>query len=207
MFALVQTRPVNEPQYFVAKLTVPGMGGVFNVVNLHVYHYAGNNPVKYVDPDGRDIILLNRSYGAFGFGHNAILIGNDKTGGWWYFSKDGSDTTNEAIYYTTLESFIEHNKNLDREEQYDRAYQVETSRHDDMYMIGEGIEIYDRKYSLDEKRNEITLEVISQNCADLCADIGKKGDVWILKPKTNFYVISFTNPNIQYEDFKKNNKG
>ena len=29
------------------------MGGVFNVVNLHVYHYAGNNPVKYVDPDGR----------------------------------------------------------------------------------------------------------------------------------------------------------
>ena len=34
---------------------LPGMGGVFNVVNLHVYHYAGNNPVKYVDPDGRSI--------------------------------------------------------------------------------------------------------------------------------------------------------
>ena len=31
---------------------LPGMGGVFNYVNLHVYHYAGNNPVKYVDPDG-----------------------------------------------------------------------------------------------------------------------------------------------------------
>jgi RHS repeat-associated protein len=31
---------------------LPGMGGVFNVVNLHAYHYAGNNPVKYVDPDG-----------------------------------------------------------------------------------------------------------------------------------------------------------
>ena len=30
------------------------MGGVFNVVNLHLYHYAGNNPVKYVDPDGRE---------------------------------------------------------------------------------------------------------------------------------------------------------
>ena len=32
---------------------LPGMGGVFNVANLHLYHYAGNNPVKYTDPDGR----------------------------------------------------------------------------------------------------------------------------------------------------------
>ena len=32
---------------------LPGMGGVYNTVNLHVYHYAGNNPVKYTDPDGR----------------------------------------------------------------------------------------------------------------------------------------------------------
>ncbi|WP_432892809.1 RHS repeat domain-containing protein [Treponema putidum] len=36
---------------------LPGLGGVYNTVNLHVYHYAGNNPVKYVDPDGR--LLIN----------------------------------------------------------------------------------------------------------------------------------------------------
>jgi len=33
---------------------LPGQGGVYNYVNLHVYHYAGNNPVKYVDPDGNE---------------------------------------------------------------------------------------------------------------------------------------------------------
>ena len=32
---------------------LPGMGGVFNAINLNVYHYAGNNPVKYTDPDGK----------------------------------------------------------------------------------------------------------------------------------------------------------
>ena len=37
---------------------LPGMGGVYNTVNLHLYHYAGNNPVKYEDPDGRALLRL-----------------------------------------------------------------------------------------------------------------------------------------------------
>jgi hypothetical protein len=36
--------------------SLPGQGGVFNYVNLHSYHYAGNNPVKYVDPTGRQVV-------------------------------------------------------------------------------------------------------------------------------------------------------
>ena len=30
-----------------------GEGGIYNTVNLSVYHCAGNNPVKYTDPDGK----------------------------------------------------------------------------------------------------------------------------------------------------------
>ena len=28
-------------------------GGMYNSVNFHAYHYANNNPVKYIDPNGR----------------------------------------------------------------------------------------------------------------------------------------------------------
>jgi RHS repeat-associated protein len=41
---------------------LPGMGGVFNYVNLHAYHYAGNNPVKYTDPDGEEDVYILYTY-------------------------------------------------------------------------------------------------------------------------------------------------
>ena len=35
---------------------LPGMGGVFSTTNLNLYHYAGQNPVKFVDPDGNETV-------------------------------------------------------------------------------------------------------------------------------------------------------
>ena len=29
-----------------------GLGGVYNSVNLNLYHYGGNNPIRYTDPTG-----------------------------------------------------------------------------------------------------------------------------------------------------------
>jgi len=51
------TEPVNDKaKEHNGKL--PGMGGVFNTINMNAYHYAGDNPVKYIDPDGQDIYLI-----------------------------------------------------------------------------------------------------------------------------------------------------
>jgi hypothetical protein len=57
---------------------LPGMGGVFNLVNLHVYHYAGNNPVKYTDPDGKTPVD-SKQFFSYTMGNNiGILVQNTK---------------------------------------------------------------------------------------------------------------------------------
>jgi RHS repeat-associated protein len=63
---------------------------------LDRYAYARNNPAKYSDPDGHDIVVLQAFRGAGGAGHSAMLIeqkdiATGKTTGWVYYSRNGEN--------------------------------------------------------------------------------------------------------------------
>ena len=69
--------------------------------------------MKYVDPDGRDIVLLldpDRGRASWPilnlipFGHSAALIGNDNDG-WLYYSNDGPAST-DVQWFDTKEKFF-----------------------------------------------------------------------------------------------------
>lgn len=179
------------------------MGGVFNSINLDAYQYCGQNPVKFVDPDGNDFILLNDSDAAFGYGHNAILVGND-IDGWVYYSKDGGDDNNIRIEFDTLEEF----QNSEVSERYDRGYYVSTTKDQDKLMQEYGDQNFNRTYSVKRKEDRSNNQ-ISENCADLTQGIMLNGGVSIEREtdKNIFVGGEFTSPNKQFEALQQNGQG
>ena len=187
---------------------LPGMGGVFNVVNLHLYHYAGNNPVKYTDPDGRDIIYLNDQTAVGGNGHGAMLIGNNEDG-WTYYSKDGPFEANTKIdptndkddrqrtengnfkfdQYKSIKAFNEDKAVSGR---YNRRIQIKTSRSEDAKMTKYADQHWNDKYNFG-----------IENCSDLVLDTmlssGNKLLGLTLLLGTTDEIFPLTSPNRLYD--------
>ena len=69
VFPSLTTAPIND-EAKKHNENLPGKGGVYNTINLHVYHYAGYsqrsfelyNPVKYTDPDGESTVAIGLTF-------------------------------------------------------------------------------------------------------------------------------------------------
>ena len=79
-----------------------GCGGIFNHVNLNVYHYGGNNPIKYTDPNGNYLEVSDNENGTY-----TILSGEANTDKNIYIKKDGIRTGDVLGKMLTEHSFFD----------------------------------------------------------------------------------------------------
>jgi RHS repeat-associated protein len=104
------------------------------------YVFAINSPLRIIDIDGKDIIILSAPKGAGGLGHAAVLIGSDKTG-WTLYSKNGTygssgvissgpDNNNPeaGVYVGSLSEFANSKRNFHHGKvQYTAAFKISSS--------------------------------------------------------------------------------
>ncbi len=108
---------------------LPGMGGIYNYVNMHLYHYAGNNPVRYYDPDGRDLkSAIRKGADQWVDKAKAGTFPNEKVG----FFKD------ENGYYHTLFDCWQGKGLIGYNGVYDWAFDKGTSMAVDKFEFSEG---------------------------------------------------------------------
>jgi RHS repeat-associated protein len=127
------------------------------------YNFVTNTPLNAIDPDGNDVIILAHGFkSGHQYGHQALMVGNDKDG-WTYYSKDNDATGKNNDGYTikefkTFEDFVksvhnthvydydaisnvydlsnsEYNSSGEIEVRYKNAYRIKTSDLEDKKMM------------------------------------------------------------------------
>lgn len=163
-----------------------------NPMSFNRYAYANNNPYRYVDPDGRDVIVLNDSGAFYDEGHNAALIGSVAKG-WDFYSKNGG-SDNVHIHYEKREDFT---KDADVSSRFDRAVSIKTDESQDTAMVNYAESNYKSEYY-----------GLTNNCGDLVdgiltAAVRSKDDSTLRSYEpSKSTTFGVTRPNKQFNDLK-----
>ena len=131
---------------------------------INLYGYVLNDPVNAYDPDGLDVVYLFDGDAATGYGHAAVLVGNDENG-WHYFSKDGRDDKKSVNVHRRYGSIREFGASSESN-RYQEAFRRSTGEEIDRRMIAFGESNFNSEYGL-----------FTNNCGDLVNDILQSGDL------------------------------
>lgn len=193
-----------------------GEGGIYNTVNFNVYHYGSNNPIKYIDPNGKNTYLIIWATSDDGVGHAGFAIDNYKDDGSGNMIPDGTITyydlwpgidVDQNNVGEDVPGFYGVYNNLLKENLID----TDPSRNKDK--IPDGVIEFSNEFEQDNK-TKIKLEKFmtssdkyngkSRNCSDM-ASVGVEGSTGKKMGKENCFGIICTTPNQLFNDSKKEN--
>ncbi|MFP3040752.1 hypothetical protein LQZ19_02915 [Treponema primitia] len=189
----------------------------FNTINSHLYHHAGNNPIKYTDPDGRDVILLLDPDGApapgpigdiVQFGHSAALVGNDEDG-WLFYSNNGPNGISVGEY-SSVEEFKNEYSSQEKHFTFTQEQRLSTTPEQDQKMkekaLGlagttiEQVRASDNNYLVVPHAEGKPYRTLTNNCSQHVAAIVEAGGQYSsnsIIPKLQVLMSPETNKQVQ----------
>ncbi len=148
--------------------------------SLNHYSYVENNPYKFHDPDGKDLVVVNQMDGFLGFGHAYAYIG-DETSGFTRAELVNKNWVGDSIF--EIEPLTDENGNNFNYKigENERALRFETSKFQDLAMLrmAQSIQAKGSPY-----------DVFSLNCEQYVTQIAKAGGLnynfYLSAPNWNF---------------------
>ncbi len=153
--------------------------------NWSSYAYVLGNPTKYIDPDGKDVVILIAKDGAGGLGHMGSLI-QDKSGNWYYMTQGAADVEGSAskmmsegvqggvmliaLNTTDIEEAIQLAKQDVNNSPYTDQVILKTSSKLDEKIFEKAKEVESKTNSGEKKYN-----LLFNNCVDACQEPIEKG--------------------------------
>ena len=151
---------------------LPGMGGVFNAINLNLYCYAANNPLRFTDPDGNVTVKVPLSDKYFYFQQKPRDAKGNFQGFRWGFTtkKEGRYIDPTAGSITGLGSQkISFNRGKDQKVSFETADMVESAVSKSGYCvnINSTIRPNDPSWSRHRSKQAVDINRIADNFEDL----------------------------------------
>ena len=165
------------------------------------YAYTVDNPLSHVDPDGKDVVVLNDPKGAHHLGHNGVVIGNDEDG-WTYYSYDGDGKYTKKKFAT----FSEFKKSKEAK-RYTNEARFKTTRAEDAKAKDQG----DKE--IEVERDGSLKQIATNNCGNLVMNVAGAAGVKIgsnpLQQIPNLQMLDYLAEQLRrkaVDELKKNRK-